>query len=66
MVRQETKEKCQQSYDLLYRREASQPNEIWQADHTPLDIWVFDAEGQPVVLCDMMDKSHLLSLGQIQ
>ena len=21
-------------YDLVYRREASKPNEIWQADHT--------------------------------
>ena len=27
-------------FDLLYRREASRPNEIWQADHTPLDLWV--------------------------
>ena len=34
-------------FDLLYRREASRPNEIWQADHTPLDIWVFDERGQP-------------------
>ena len=30
----------QQQYDLLYRREANHPNEIWQADHTCLDIWV--------------------------
>ena len=29
-------------FDLLYRREASRPNEIWQADHTPLDIWILD------------------------
>ena len=34
-------------FDLLYRREASRPNEIWQADHTPLDIWVLDERGQP-------------------
>ena len=34
-------------FDLLYRREASRPNEIWQADHTPLDIWVIDERGQP-------------------
>ncbi|HMD92202.1 MAG TPA: helix-turn-helix domain-containing protein [Trebonia sp.] len=27
-------------YDLVYRREASKPNEIWQADHTQLDLWV--------------------------
>jgi DNA transposition AAA+ family ATPase len=25
-------------FDLLYRHEASRPNEIWQADHTPLDM----------------------------
>ena len=36
-----------EQYDLLYRREASCPNEIWQADHTPLDIWVLDAKEQP-------------------
>ena len=37
----------QQSYDLLYRREAKRPNEIWQADHTLLDIWLLDEDGQP-------------------
>jgi putative transposase len=36
-----------QRFDLLYRREASRPNEIWQADHTPLDITVLDPRGQP-------------------
>jgi putative transposase len=36
----------QQSYDLLYRREASRPNEIWQADHSPLDIWLLNDEDQ--------------------
>jgi putative transposase len=34
-------------FDLLYRREAGRPNEIWQADHTPLDICVVDERGQP-------------------
>lgn len=33
-------------YELVHRREAGQPNEIWQADHTPLDIRVLDARGQ--------------------
>ncbi len=37
----------QNTYDLVYRREASRPNEIWQADHTPLDIWLVDDDGQP-------------------
>ena len=27
-------------FDLLYRREASRANQMWQADHTPLDLWV--------------------------
>lgn len=36
-----------EAFDLLYRREASAPNEIWQADHTPCDIWVFDDQGSP-------------------
>jgi putative transposase len=34
-------------YELLYRREASRPNEMWQADHTELDLWVLDERGQP-------------------
>jgi putative transposase len=32
---------------LLYRREASRANEMWQADHTPLDIWLLDPYGKP-------------------
>ena len=38
----------QQQYDLLYRREASGPNEIWQADHTCLDIWLVTEDGGTV------------------
>ncbi len=34
-------------FELLYRREASRPNEMWQADHTPLDLWVLDERGRP-------------------
>lgn len=33
------------SFELLHRREAARPNEIWQADHTELDILVFDETG---------------------
>ena len=29
------------------RVEASRPNEIWQADHTPLDLWVRDERNRP-------------------
>jgi putative transposase len=44
---QEGSEVYRERFDLLYRREASRPNEIWQADHTPLDICVIDERGQP-------------------
>ena len=33
--------------DPLYRREADRPNALWQADHTPLDLWVRDQRNQP-------------------
>jgi putative transposase len=33
-------------FELLYRREAGRPNEMWQADHTPLDLWVLDEHGR--------------------
>lgn len=34
-------------FDLLHRREATRPNEIWQADHSLLAIWLYDDEGRP-------------------
>jgi putative transposase len=34
-------------YELVHRREASKPHQIWQADHTELDIWVLDPKGRP-------------------
>jgi len=36
-----------EAFDLLYRHEAAGPNETWQADHTPLDLWVLDEHGHP-------------------
>ncbi len=36
-----------EAFDLLYRHEARAPNEVWQADHTLLDLWVLDERGQP-------------------
>jgi putative transposase len=36
-----------ETFDLLYRWEASGPNELWQADHTQLDVWLRDERGQP-------------------
>ncbi len=37
----------EEAYDLVYRTEAARPNELWQADHTLLDIWLLDDEGEP-------------------
>src|SRR5713226_980298 len=36
-----------EEYDLLYRREATHANAMWQADHTPLDIVLLDEAGEP-------------------
>jgi len=36
------------TYDLLYRHEAEKPNDLWQADHTLLDLWVRQEGGLPV------------------
>lgn len=36
-----------ETYDLLYRWEASGPNELWQADHYKLPIWLVNEQGQP-------------------
>ena len=35
------------AFDLIHRRTASGPNEVWQADHSPLDLWVLDHLGRP-------------------
>jgi len=35
-------------FDLLYRHNADDPNAIWQADHTQLDILVRDERNRPV------------------
>ena len=36
-----------EEFDLLYRREATHSNAMWQADHTPLDILLLDEAGKP-------------------
>jgi putative transposase len=36
-----------EEFDLLYRREASHANAMWQADHAPLDILLLDERGPP-------------------
>jgi putative transposase len=47
LLAQEGRQAYQNEYDLVYRRQASRPNEIWQADHTPLDLRLLDEAGQP-------------------
>jgi putative transposase len=34
-------------FELVYRRQADASNQIWQADHTELDLWVVTPAGQP-------------------
>ena len=35
-------------FELIYRHRADQPNAIWQADHTELDILIIDSNGAVV------------------
>jgi putative transposase len=35
-----------QKYELIYRRECHRANEIWQADHTLLDLYLMDPKGK--------------------
>ncbi len=37
----------QEAFDLLYRREATRPNEMWQADHCLMDVWLLDPTDKP-------------------
>lgn len=54
----------QNKYDIVYRREASHPNEIWQADHTLLDIVVAtgpNKKGRPWLTIIMDDYSRSIA-----
>lgn len=37
----------QESFELLYRRQATRSNELWQCDHCLLDIWLHSERGRP-------------------
>ena len=53
-----------QVYELLHRGEASTQNEIWQADHTPLDISILDEKGvskKPWLTIIIDDFSRVIS-----
>lgn len=43
----EGKKEYQNRFDLIYLRETVRPNQIWQADHTILDIMVLNEKNQP-------------------
>lgn len=51
-------------YDLIHRFEATCPNEIWQADHNFMDIFVWDDLGQalkPVLTVILDDYSRAVT-----
>ncbi len=54
----------QQKYELLYRMECKTSNEIWQADHTELDIFIIDENGnekRPWLTTIMDDYSRAIA-----
>ena len=42
----EGEEAYEQAYEVVIRRNASYPNEMWQSDHTETKIWAVDQEGK--------------------
>ena len=40
-------EEYRDDFELVLRRESVHPNDIWQADHTELDVMVLDETGRP-------------------
>ena len=47
MLAHEGSKRYREVFDLVHRREAAKPNQIWQADHTLLDLWVITPSGRP-------------------
>ena len=47
MLAHEGTKEYSQHYELLHRRDASRSNEIWQADHTLLDIVILNEKDHP-------------------
>ena len=53
-----------EAFDLVHRREASGPNAIWQADHSPLDILLVrpgDEPGKPWLTIVIDDYSRAVA-----
>jgi putative transposase len=47
VLAQEGTKAYKDKFDLLYPRKSSYPNEIWQADHCLLDIWLINDKNKP-------------------
>ncbi len=47
ILAQEGTKAYKNEYDLLYPRKSTYPNEIWQADHTLMDIWLINDKNKP-------------------
>lgn len=53
----------EQEYDILIRREAERPNEVWQSDHKEIDIWAkddFGLVGKVWLTCIIDDYSRVI------
>jgi putative transposase len=54
----------QQKYELICHRQCNQSNEIWQCDHTEVDIYVLDEQGKerkPWLTTAMDDYSRAIA-----
>ena len=47
MLAHEGTKRYREVFDLVHRRAAARPNDIWQADHTQLDLWVVTPGARP-------------------
>ena len=47
MLAHEGAKAYQDTFDVIVRHEAERPNALWQADHSLLDIWLRNEQGQP-------------------
>ena len=46
-------------FELVWRRESAHPNDLWQADHTELDVMIMDETGKPArPLLTVIDDDH--------
>lgn len=64
MISHQGEKYYQNKYDLIQIRESSRPNEIWQADHTLLDIYILDQKGninRPWLTIIMDDYSRAIA-----